>query len=84
MDIATFSTHDLREQGRKSYVASYRANEKLVITRMFSRELRRVIREIFLPRTIPNIRYIQMHVHKLHTNALANSYLLMFLQLTLK
>ena len=39
MDIATFSTRDLREQGRKSYVASYRANEELVITRMFSRKL---------------------------------------------
>ena len=39
MDIATFSTLDLREQGRKSYVASYRANEQLVIPQMFSREL---------------------------------------------
>ena len=35
----TFSTLDMREQGRKSYVASYRANEELVIPRMFSREL---------------------------------------------
>ena len=40
IDIATFSTRDLREQVRKSYVASYRANEELVISRMFSRELR--------------------------------------------
>ena len=39
MDIATFSTRDLWEQGCKSYVASYRANEELVIPRMFSREL---------------------------------------------
>ena len=40
MDITTFSTLDVREQGRKSYVASYRVNEELVILRMFSRELR--------------------------------------------
>ena len=38
--IATFSTWDLREQYRKSYLASYRANEELVLSRMFSRELR--------------------------------------------
>ena len=31
LDITTFSTQDLQEQGRKSYVASYRANEELVI-----------------------------------------------------
>ena len=31
---------DLREQGHKSYVASYRANKELVIPRMFFRELR--------------------------------------------
>ena len=31
MNIATFSIWDLREQGRKSYVASYQANEELVI-----------------------------------------------------
>ena len=30
MKIATFSTRDLQEQCRKSYVASYRANEELV------------------------------------------------------
>ena len=40
MKIATFSTRDLQEQCRKSYVASYRANEELVISQMFSRELR--------------------------------------------
>ena len=40
MNIATFSTRDLWEQGCKSYVASYRANEGLVIPWMFSRELR--------------------------------------------
>ena len=40
MDITTFSTLDLREQGHKSYVASYQVNEELVILRMFSCELR--------------------------------------------
>ena len=35
MNIATFSTRDLWEQGCKSYLASYRANEELVIPRMF-------------------------------------------------
>ena len=35
MNIATFSTQDLREQGCKSYVASYHANEELVIPQMF-------------------------------------------------
>ena len=40
MNIATFSNWDLREQGHKSYVASYRVNEELVIPQMFSRELR--------------------------------------------
>ena len=35
MNIATFSTRDLREQGRKSYVASYRANEYLVSREYF-------------------------------------------------
>ena len=39
MDITTFSTLDVREQDRKSYVASYRANEELVILRMISCEL---------------------------------------------
>ena len=39
MNIATFSTRDLREQGRKSYVVSYWANEELVISRMFSHKL---------------------------------------------
>ena len=29
--LSTFSTLDLREQGHKSYVASYQANEELVI-----------------------------------------------------
>ena len=29
--IATFSTQDLQEQCRKSYVASYLANEELLI-----------------------------------------------------
>ena len=36
MNIATFSTWDLREQGRKSYVASYRMNKELVIAPMLS------------------------------------------------
>ena len=40
MDITTFSTLNLREQGRKSYVASYRVNKELVTLRMFSCELR--------------------------------------------
>ena len=42
MYIATFSTLDLQEQGRKYFVASYRVNEDgnlLVILRMFSRKL---------------------------------------------
>ena len=39
MNIATFSTWDLQEQSRKSYVASYQLNEELVIPLMFSREL---------------------------------------------
>ena len=40
MNITTFSTRGLQEQGRKSYVASYRVNKELVAPRMFSRELR--------------------------------------------
>ena len=40
MNIAAFSTRDLREQGRKSCEASYQANEELVVSQMFSRELR--------------------------------------------
>ena len=40
MDNTTFSTLNLREQGRKSYVASYRVNEELVILRMLSCKLR--------------------------------------------
>ena len=36
---STLSTRDLQEQCRKSYVASYRANEELVISRMLSHEL---------------------------------------------
>ena len=39
INIATFSTRDMREQGRKSYVAGYRTNEEFVIPRMFSRQL---------------------------------------------
>ena len=39
MKIATFSTQDLQEQCHKSYIASYQANEELVISRMFSRKL---------------------------------------------
>ena len=38
MNFATFSTLDLREQGHKSYVTSYRTNEELVIPQMFSHE----------------------------------------------
>ena len=40
MKTATFSTRDLQEQCRKSYVASYWANEELVISQIFSCELR--------------------------------------------
>ena len=41
MNIAIFSTWDLREQGRrKSYVARYWANEELLILQMFSCKLR--------------------------------------------
>ena len=40
MKIATFSTLDLQEQCRKSYVVSYQANKELVISQMFSHELR--------------------------------------------
>ena len=39
MNIATFSPQDLQEQGRKSYVASYWANEQLEIPQIFSCEL---------------------------------------------
>ena len=61
MNIAAFSTQDLRKQGRKTYEASYRANEELVVPRIFSCKLRtsmKVARESFLLQTIPNIRYI--------------------------
>ena len=40
INTATFSTRDLRDQGRKSYVASYWAKEELVIPLIFSSELR--------------------------------------------
>ena len=40
LKIATFSTQDLQEQCHNSYVASYRANEELMILQMFSHELR--------------------------------------------
>ena len=39
MNIAAFSTWDLREQGHKSCEASYRANGELMVSRMFSHEL---------------------------------------------
>ena len=39
MNIATFSTWDFREQGRKSYEASYQANKEVVVPQMFSQEL---------------------------------------------
>ena len=39
MNIATFSTRNLQEQGRKSYVASNQANKELMIPQMFSCEL---------------------------------------------
>ena len=39
--IRIFSTRDVQEQCRKSYVASYRTNKELVISLMLSRELRR-------------------------------------------
>ena len=39
MNVATFSTRNFREQVRKSYEASYRLNEELVIPRMFSCEI---------------------------------------------
>ena len=35
MNTATFSTRDCREQDRKTYVASYRANKELVIRECF-------------------------------------------------
>ena len=38
-NIAAFSTRDLQQQGCKSYDASYRANNELVVPRMFSRKL---------------------------------------------
>ena len=59
MNIATFSTRNLREQGRKSYVASYRANEDLSgdHTNVFLQTSMKIICESFLLRTIPNIRY---------------------------
>ena len=40
MNIAAFTTQDLREQGHKSCEAGYRANEELVVLRMFYCELR--------------------------------------------
>ena len=40
MNIAAFSTRDLRKQGRKSCEAGYWANEELVVPRMFYCELR--------------------------------------------
>ena len=39
MNIANFSTWNLQEQSRKSYVASNQANKELMIPRMFSCEL---------------------------------------------
>ena len=47
MNIAAFSTRDLREQGCKSYEASYRANKELVVLNY--------VNEGDFPRTIPNI-----------------------------
>ena len=61
MNIAAFSTQDLREQGCKSYEASYRVNEELVVPRMliFSWIMSmKVICGSFLLRTIPNIQYL--------------------------
>ena len=52
MKIATFSTRDLQEQCRKSYVASYWANEESVgdLANLFSRTTSiKAIRESFLP-----------------------------------
>ena len=52
MKIATFSTQDLQEQCRKSYVAKYRVNEESVgdLTNVFSRTTSmKVIRESLLP-----------------------------------
>ena len=39
MNIATFLTRDLQEQDHKSYVASHRANEELVVPQMLSCKL---------------------------------------------
>ena len=39
MNIAAFSTRDLREQGCKSCEDSHWVSKKLVVPRMFSREL---------------------------------------------
>ena len=49
INIATFSTQNLREQGCKSYVASYQVNEELVILQIFPHELRqwRSFAEVF-------------------------------------
>ena len=59
MNIAAFSTRDLREQGCKSYETSYQANEKIGgPTNVFLQTTSmKVMRRSFLPQTIPNIRY---------------------------
>ena len=52
MKTATFSTWDLQEQCRKSYVASYWANKESVgdLTNVFSRSMSmKSIRKSFLP-----------------------------------
>ena len=52
MKIATFSTRDLQEQCRKSYAASYGANEESFVNlaNVFSQTTSmKVIRECFFP-----------------------------------
>ena len=61
MNIAIFSTWDLREQGRKFYVAIQLSGERKIgdPVNVFSQTMSlKVIRESFLPRMIPNIRYL--------------------------
>ena len=55
MNIAAFTTQDLREQGHKSCEAGYRANEELVILQMFYCELRqwRWFAEVFFRERFP-------------------------------
>ena len=59
MNIAAFSTRDLREQGCKSYETSDQANKKIGgPTNVFLQTTSmKVMHRSFLPQTIPNIWY---------------------------